>query len=349
MFPVTFAGFAFSGDAANIYAAFPITQRIQSQKNHENQSPVDAAVFDLFRKKGDLLPNARLNYNELASSSQSAVVMAVAMTGESFSSENLSDVYKNLFVLGLQVVFLDFEEMRVLASYPIRIQYTDATRTPPSDQYAESVVRKLLTDQEFGLIKSLQDRLPALRVVRKNGLALKVAQVNVEDYARTNMPARYSLSLDSYTDQLAQQLGDQLTHRLGVSMLPFSKDSATAHMALRFAGTRTLMFKIPQPAFAVDFTIRDLVRKVASETPSAIGFLYGVYGTIKVYEPEFMSVFMDEKLKHGEIKVVPRSQTFVDDASAFDEVTALLLMDSIEAIKSNKKTYQEVMKKCGAY
>ena len=78
-----------------------------------------------------------------------------------------------------------------------------------------------------------------------------------------------------------------------------------------------------------------------TESPSAAGsagaaagesFIYGSYASLRIEEPLSGKVYMNTALKNGEVKLVPSTQTYVDDFPAFYDSVNGLFVKLAEAI-----------------
>ena len=61
-------------------------------------------------------------------------------------------------------------------------------------------------------------------------------------------------------------------------------------------------------------------------------FIYGSYASLRIEEPLSGKVYMNTALKNGEVKLVPSTQTYVDDFPAFYDSVNGLFVKLAEAI-----------------
>ena len=70
-------------------------------------------------------------------------------------------------------------------------------------------------------------------------------------------------------------------------------------MALVFSDASTVQFKIPAATFAVDVDVKGFKKVLDKSTDAEALWIYGAFLGIRVYEPEFNSVYFDAPVKYG--------------------------------------------------
>ena len=145
---------------------------------------------------------------------------------------------------------------------------------------------------------------------------------------------------------MAQQFGSFFTSKAGVALLPYAKDELNAKMALIFSDGSAVQFKIPKPTFALDLEVKGFKKVLDKSTDAEALWIYGAFLGIRVYEPEFNTVYLDVPVKYGVSKVVPATQKIVDEFPVVSDALKGAFLSAIEHMQKDKNTNEKVLKKC---
>jgi len=108
--------------------------------------------------------------------------------------------------------------------------------------------------------------------------------------------------------------------KTGVALLPYSKGYAIGNtMATHLADGTVFNLKLPTPDYSVTIELQSLKKIKFGDVPAGTSFIYGSFIHLQIQEPELQQRYFDAVLKNGETKVVPASQSTVDDWPAFEE------------------------------
>jgi len=130
---VRYAGFACAGKFADIPTNFRYTsQLIKSTKDETGRSIFDKEILRFFQDNKSSINNFNLLLS--GETSDTKISMALALTRENVSVVNIDNVYKIVINLGCNVVFVNFDNMKVIASYPLYWEYIHAIQEPPKDE-----------------------------------------------------------------------------------------------------------------------------------------------------------------------------------------------------------------------
>lgn len=339
---VKYAGFAFVGNFDDIDSRFKYTSVLNSQKDENGRSIFDRDVQKFFKDNASSMSGINLVMGE---DSQTKIAMALGMTRENISVVNVDDVYKVVVSLSCNLTFLNFDGMKVVATYPIYLEYIDVRQKSPDEGYKAELIKKLFFSNDFSILQILKDRMGSITLKNDAVLNMKVLNVIVEDEAKENLQ-EYKDDFGMFESIVAQRFADALSSKLNVSLLPYAKDYMGGKMSLVFSDARVQDFQIPNASYGIDFTLRKLTKELYKEGVGDDAFLYGAYTTVKVYDPDLGRTYWEQKIKYGAVKNVPKLQKTTDDFSVFDEMTGLVMGEAVKKIKEDKQFYKEVVTRC---
>ncbi len=340
---VKYAGFAFSGNYKDIPINFKYTSSLlNSTKDKDGRSIFDKEFLKFFQDNKSFINSFNLLIGQ---DSNTKISMAVALTRENVSIVNIDDVYKVVVNICCNVIFLDFSDMKVVASYPLYLEYIDARKDEPNDAYVAGLLQKLYFSDDFSILKILKERLGNIVLKNTSRLSLKIMNVEIEDLAKDKLDI-YKNNLDAYKSVTAQKFSDLLSSKLNVAVLPYAKDYLGAKMALAFSDARTIEFTIPPSSYGMDFILRKLTKETYKEGIGEDSYLFGSYGTVKVYDPDLGTQYLEKKIKYGAVKNIPKLQKTTNDFSVYDEIIGLLMLEGIKEMQNDKPFYKEVIERC---
>jgi hypothetical protein len=196
------------------------------------------------------------------------------------------------------------------------------------------------------LFSALTEKIGRTKIRSKSVCTLQVAKVAVGEKALPFMPPELRSRTASYGQSVAQQFGSLLSAQAGVALLPFAKDGLNSKMSLRFADASALQFKIPAPTFAIDLDVKGFKKVADKKTDAESLWIYGAFLGYRVYEPDFNQVYLESVAKFGVPKIVPASQTVVDEFPVASEALKGAILTAIEAMKKDPTTKAKVLTKC---
>jgi hypothetical protein len=339
---VKYAGFAFVGNFDDISTRFKYISALNSQKDENGRSVFDRDIQKFIQDNASTMQGINLLIGE---DSKTKIAMALAMTRENISVVNVDDVFKVVVNLSCNLTFLNFDGMKVVATYPIHLEYIDVRKDAPDEAYKLGLIKQLFFADDFSILRKLKDRIG--NVVLKNDavLNMKVLSVIVEDEARVNI-TEYKDDYSVFESVLAQRFSDSLSSKLNVSLLPYAKDYLGGRMSLVFSDARVQDFQIPNASYGIDFTLRKLTKELYKEGIGEDAFLYGAYVTVKFHDPDLGRTYWDQKVKFGAVKNIPKLQKTTDDFAIFDEMTGMVMGEVIKKIQEDKQFYKEVVTRC---
>ncbi len=340
---VFYAGFAYSGKFSDIESNFKYTAMF-NKPNAEDRTYLNQLFGDFF-KDNNVFNEINLKIGEMSKRNDSPVVMAITVIREGVAIDEFSDFFKIVGNLFCNVVFMDFKEKRIVSSYPVFVEYVDAAKERPSDAYLAEMIKKMYSSEEFGIIASIKQRMNSFRAENSSILAAQIENIeislNAQEMLETNADG-----IERLKSFMVYKYSSVLSSDLGISVLPPYRDCLTGKMSLVFSDATEQNFLIPEPAYSVDMSVTDLKTKILKETPSQIGYAFGGYIHIKVYEKKFNKVFFDKEVKHGASKNVPSSQKGGDKKEIFTDVLGGAMQKSIDEMRNNDETNKTFIRLC---
>lgn len=325
---VAFAGVAFSGDAAGLAQRFPYSIQIDKQLKAANSS--------LFKRSYEYIavnqpPNFQISTAPLDSlqGSDQALVASLLISSETVSVEHFGNIRKLFVLLRGQALFFDFKSMSVLRSYPVSFGYVDNFRHDPSPEEILERVRLVYEggNNKPGLFSryasamaaaSLPSQVPRYVQVTRASLAPEMLGV-LPDYLKASPAAAETWAADLVSEAIST--------RVGVPMVPYTKGYAVGNvMSMQVMDGDVFNLSLPKPDYEIEVDLKNVKKIKFSESAGGASFVYGTYADIKIHEPLSSTVYLNTSLKNGETKVIPASQTYVDDFPAYyDSVNGMFV------------------------
>ena len=312
---VAFAGFAYAGDMQTSAARFPYSKQLESgmsggltgelQKSMSTAKPENFALVS--------------RIDDLAGREQ-AVAVAMVMTNETISTEKFGSAYKVLVQLRAQAMFFDFKSKTVLRAYPISFAYIDVLSAPPTpDQITERIGAVYRgTTGKAGLIQRFVDAVQRATIPNNIPRFVQVVGVSVGDEAREQFPEH--LRGPAGDTWIADSLGEAISSKLGIPILPYAKGYAIGNVMSMTIGDSTVFnLKLPKPDYEFSADIVKLKKVLYSDQPAGKSFIYGTLAKIQLVEPLSETAYLRSGFKNGEVKVVPATQVTTDDFPAFED------------------------------
>jgi len=320
---VGYAGFAYAGDFQSIQSRFPFTAQLIPPHPFAGGADLSAAEKQLFEGAKGLKPK---NFNLVTDSLNSlegrdqAIMVALVATGETVSTEKIGDITKLFINLHAEAMFFDFKSMTVLRAYPISVVYLGAPHGNPTNAEELERVRELVVGGEKpGLIGHFLARLSDAALPSTVTRFVGVSNVSVSSDAASTLPPYFGGGSVAET-WLADEFSEAMLDKTGVALLPYSKGYAIGNtMATHLADGTVFNLKLPTPDYSVTIELQSLKKIKFGDVPAGTSFIYGSFIHLQIQEPELQQRYFDAVLKNGETKVVPASQSTVDDWPAFEE------------------------------
>jgi hypothetical protein len=315
---VALAGFAYSGAADTIEARFPYSKRYEASLNAVGDSAhakLRAATTQAVPNQFKLVPKI----DELKGRDQ-AIAVALVINSETVSVEEFGNLRKLLVLVRGQALFFDFKSMTVVRSYPVSFAYIDVfDRVPTSDEIGARV--KLVYEGAVGkpgLFSRFANALAAASLPTQSSRQLQVTRVQVKPEALEGLPSYLKGSAAVSETWVADLASEALSNRLGIPLIPYSKGYAVGNvMSMSISSGDVYNLTLPRPDYEISVEFSGFKKVKYGESRAGVSFIYGAFAVMKIEEPLSGKVYLNTPIKNGEVKVVPVTQTYVDDFPAY--------------------------------
>jgi hypothetical protein len=107
-------------------------------------------------------------------------------------------------------------------------------------------------------------------------------------------------------------------------------------MSVRVSDGTVWELKLPKPDYEISVTLSGFRKiKFAEVAGGATSYVYGAYADLRIEEPLSGKLFFSSALKNGETRVIPASQTYVDDGPHFYDALNGLFVKTALAINES--------------
>lgn len=325
---VAFAGVAFSGDAAGLSQRFPYSLQYDNQ--------LKSAKSSLFKRTYEYVAaNNPKNFNistapinELKGNDQ-ALVASLVISSETVSVEHFGNIRKLFVLLRGQALFFDFKSMNVVRAYPVSFGYVDNFQHDPSPQEILERVRLVYegSDNKPGLYSRYASALAGATLPTQVPRYVQVSKATLAPEMLATLPDYLKSTPGTAETWAADLVGEAISTRVGVPMVPYSKGYAVGNvMSMQVMDGDVFNLTLPKPDYEIEVDLKSVKKIKFSESAGGSSFVYGTYADIKIHEPMSGTQFLNTSLKNGETKVIPASQTYVDDFPAYyDSVNGMFV------------------------
>ena len=299
---VTFAGFAFLGDVREKDRLYPYSSKLAEEKNAKGQTYFNEKLFNEARNINNPNLNIKLRGGADLNKAES-FSLAFAVSTEKTRVQRYLDKYLTAYEVYAQIVVFDFSEMKVLATFPIRMQYTDSTSEPPSDEYALMQFRKLYglaPGLKNNIIKMWVERMNSIQVRESFGSFLRITEVDVPAETLAKVPNSVSFS-----KQAGQMLETFLSANQSVPVIPYFEGGSMGKMKITFVNRRIYDLKLPEPDYGIYLKVRPF-EKVVVDKPSFTKVIYGSFIDLKLRHIDLDETYMDASFRHIPSTIIPK-------------------------------------------
>jgi hypothetical protein len=316
---VALAGIAYSGQDSTLLARFPYSHQ------YEKELSVSAnTVHEKLSKALQISPPQHLNIvnqiDELKGRDQTLAV-ALVIGSEIVSKEQFGSLYKLMVLIRGQAMFFDFKSMNIVRAYPISFAYVDLFDHIPTDAEIGSRVKLVYegANGKPGLITRFSNAVSKATIPAQVSRYLQVTNVQVKPAALDALPNYIKSEPGAAETWAADLVSEAISTRAGVPIVPYAKGYAIGNvMSMRVSDGAVYELKLPKPDYEINVELSGFKKVKFSEVDGgATSFVYGAYTNLRIIEPLSNTVYLDTNLKNGETRVIPASQTYVDDFPHF--------------------------------
>lgn len=334
--PVNFAGVAYAGDANSIAQRFPYSRHYESQLKAAGSSPYRRALAFVQQMPAQNLQISTNPIEELKGRDQ-ALVVSLVLSSETVSVETFGDVRKLFVLIRGQALFFDFKSMTAVRSYPLSFAFIDNFRHDPSQAEIMERVAKVYDGAggKPGIYGRFAQVLATASLPAQTPRFLQVTDIR--------MPAEMVQMLPAYLHDpvvhrtwAADIVGEAISSRIGVPIIPFAMGHAVGNvMRMQVLDGDVYALQLPSPDYAISVDFKGFKKVKFKEASAGVSFIYGTFADMRIQEPNG-PVFLSSALKNAEVKVVPVTQTHVDDFPAFYDSLNGLFVKLAEAVAQGK-------------
>ncbi|RAS17214.1 hypothetical protein DFO50_104176 [Microvirgula sp. AG722] len=335
---VTFAGIAYSGDSKSIPQRFPHSLKLEKSRT--------AAGLTLNAQLSSALASSKpahfeLNQTGLTSlkGQDQAIVVALLITGETVSAERFGSVAKLLTQVRAQAMFFDFKTMSVLRAYPFSFTHLDVIDHMPGNAEMQARFSTLYYGDQGkpGILNRFVDIVGAATIPEHVPRYLQVGQVKLSDEARAVLPEMLTRNPGDAETWLADLFAENLSSKTGVPLLPYSKGYAIGNvMSMRISDGEVFMLKLPEADYTIALDVPRFRKIKSGESAAGASYIYGAYAHVDIQEPVSGKHYLNADFKNGEVKLVPVTQSSVDDFPAYHDAIKGLFAKLSDNLAGNR-------------
>lgn len=337
---VTLAGMAYSGDAASMERRFGYSHRYEEQLKAAGHSTYKQLLAALQQANPQNLRIGITPVEELKGRDQ-AVVVSLVLNSETVSVERFGEARKLFIQLRGQALFFDFKSMTVLRAYPLSFAYVDNLRHDPTDADVLERVKAVYegVGGKPGLFGRFAAVLSAASLPAQTPRFLQVADVSVAPAMVEQLPP-YLRDEAAHKTWAADMVGEAISSRLGVPIVPYAKGYAIGRvMSLQVMDGDVYTLELPKPDYAISVDLKGMKRVLYKQTGAGASYVYGAFSDVRIQETGDGPVFMKTSLKNAEVKVVPATQTHIDDFPAFNDALDGMFIKLADAVAGKETAW----------
>lgn len=335
---VTFAGVAYSGDASSQQQRFPYSKQYESRLKAAGHSAYARALAFVQQAPAQHLQISTNPIDELKGRDQ-ALVVSLVLNSETVSVESFGGVRKLFILIRGQALFFDFKSMTAVRSYPLSFAFIDNLRHEPSQEEIMERVTKVYEGAggKPGIFGRFAQVLATATVPSQTPRFLQVTDIQIPAAMAEMLPG-YLQDPQVHKTWAADIVGEAISSRIGVPIIPFAMGYAVGNvMRMQVLDGEVYTLQLPSADYAISVDFKGFKKLKFKESSAGTSYVYGTFADMRIQEPNG-PVFLGASLKNAEVKVVPSTQTHVDDFPAFyDSLNGLFvkLAETVAAGKGN--------------
>lgn len=309
---VQFAGFAVTGDASGSNSAvIVIAPMLQGDPAIARNRRLLAEVLGMSSVSVDV----RSDGLAALDGSTTAIAVAAAIDRETVLVEQIAGRYKFVVEVAGQALFFDFREKQVIASIPVTVQHIDVLDSPPDAAAQAAAIQNLLDAQgENGVVSAMARAIASARLPNASSRRMQLVEVAAPADALQAYPG---LDARVRSGIAGHEFSKLFVAGTGLALLPFRSGQAIGGaMAARFADGSVYNLKIPEADYVMRIRLDRVAHKPVEKTAALERRLYGVFFHAIVEEPLSGRRYLDQSLRQGATKLIPSTQSTVDDEAA---------------------------------
>lgn len=336
---VYFAGVSFTGDFKDNVLNYPYSYDISKKK------PLDSIFIQKLKTLNNPLLNVLTSLGNTENADALAMSLAIDLETASVSKISSSQ-YKMVADLYTQILVFDFNEKKVINSYPINLQYITLFDHNPNKQEISRIFEGFYTGENSDVKTNLFDlaveKMNNIQIKPKYGNRLKVNDVEIAPEAEKILSS-LKQPKDNFKTIVAQSFSRYMVDNQQVAMLPYTKGQAIgSKMSARFVNGDIYNLEIPSADYVFNIDIlnfKTLTDDAQSKTTKTQGFF--AYTNIEVLQPDLNKKYMDNKFRGTEHVVLLNEQQPALRESYIETLMNLFDGFSQNITKTNDEWYEK--------
>lgn len=311
---VALAGLAFAGSEQDIAARFPYSQQYAQAVGTTLHQRLAAAF-----KASPPANLTIIDQIENLRGREQALAVALVIGSETVVTEQFGALHKLLVLIRGQAMFFDFKSKTVVRSYPLSFAYVDMLDHAPSADETWDRVRVVFEGAggKPGLLSRFAGSVAQATIAAHVPRLLQVTTAQIAPEALQFLPEYVRSAPDVAQSWLADIVGEAISTRAGVPVIPHAKGYAVGNvMSMRVSDGSVWNLTLPTPDIEIGVELTGLKKIKFNEVAGgATSYVYGAYASLRIEDA--LKKGMNAALKNGETRVIPASQTYVDDFPHF--------------------------------
>lgn len=256
-------------------------------------------------------------------------VVSLALDREYVSIEDLGDYIKITVEASGQLLFMDYQTLTLIASYPVDSQVSTTV-----DHYDDTQLADLIEQLYFfsdvgdangnGLLEQA-----AIQLGKANPIEFADgARFQVTDVLLSDKTAELVQDESIFKQFLGQYFTSRLSFQYDLNVIPFVKGYAIGNaMVGRFSNGEVYNLKLPSPDYEFVVAVEDL-RQSSNERSNVYGSVLG----IGFSQPELGRAYLNDYFYYVVEKLIGKDQKTVDDWSAYEDAMIVLIDDIVKQL-----------------
>jgi hypothetical protein len=307
---IIFAGFAFLGDCRENEKLYPFISRLAESATCPNTSyqELNKRLFKAAERinnpgfKLKLSGGADINKGETFS-------LAFAISKEKTRIQGFRGKFLVHYEVYAQGLVFDFAKnvRQVIATFPVRMQYSDMVNEKPSDAYSLEIFRKILLDPGFeaNIVKQWVDRMNSVKIKESYGNYIKVAKVDVPAETLQFVPDNMSAK-GGFATQTAQFLETSLSANQLVPVIPYAEGESVGKMRVMFTGNTIYDLKLPEPDYGIFLKVRPF-KKFIIDKKNYSQVTYGSFIDVKLRQISMEETYMEASFRNVPMATIDKT------------------------------------------
>ncbi len=342
-FDLTFAGFAFLGDCQENEKLYPYISKLAERAKCPNTSyqELNKELFQAVKKINN--PYFKLKLSGGSDfKKRETISLAFAISREKTRIQEFRGKFFVHYEVYAQGVVFDFSEMKVIASYPVRIQYSDFLDEKPSEAHSLDIFRKILLDQEFNsnIVNKWVERMNAVKIKESFGNYLGIVNVDVPSETLKMIPENV-FNKGGFATQTANYLESSISANQLVPIVPYREGEAIGKMRILFTGNKIYDLKLPEPDYSIFLKVRPF-KKYTVDKLSYTQVTYGSFIDLKLRNVDLDKTYMDASFRNVPMATLDKSaNTKLNDWDEFSKSLQGLLDGLTKQITEKNSSWLE--------